>query len=133
MYATDVYDVTPLYNPNVTTSTGDVKGDVITPEASFLPWDNPDNIISYVTYQEIDKLVTCAVVPPLFLLGLVTNLINCVVFWRQGLKDRMNLCLFSLAVADMLFVLCLFLMVSYCVVKELGLVTDDTWKWYVRR
>lgn len=39
------------------------------------------------------------------LIGGPTNIINCLVFYRQGLKDRMNLCLFSLSFADILYIL----------------------------
>nr|KAG5700388.1 hypothetical protein BaRGS_029640 [Batillaria attramentaria] len=35
-----------------------------------------------------------------FLIGVPTNILSCIVFYRQGLKDRMNLCLFSLAFVD---------------------------------
>lgn len=40
----------------------------------------------------------------LCLVGLVGNIINCVVFHRHGLRDRMNLCLFSLALSDLFFI-----------------------------
>lgn len=37
------------------------------------------------------------------LIGITTNIINCLVFRRQGLRDRMNLCLFSLSMVDCLY------------------------------
>ncbi|XP_025099130.1 uncharacterized protein LOC112566916 [Pomacea canaliculata] len=40
------------------------------------------------------------------LFGVISNVINCLVFYHQGLRDRMNLCLFSLALSDFWFVLC---------------------------
>ncbi|XP_076436196.1 uncharacterized protein LOC143275804 [Babylonia areolata] len=39
----------------------------------------------------------------LFLMGGPANLINMAVFFRQGLRDRVNLCLFSLSLADELY------------------------------
>lgn len=39
------------------------------------------------------------------LFGIVGNVINCLVFYRHGLRDRMNLCLFSLALVDFFYLL----------------------------
>lgn len=38
------------------------------------------------------------------LFGIAANVMNCLVFYHQGLGDRMNLCLFSLALSDLMFV-----------------------------
>lgn len=40
------------------------------------------------------------------LLGIPANVMNSLVFWHQGLKDRMNLCLFSLAITDLFLLVC---------------------------
>nr|KAG5705546.1 hypothetical protein BaRGS_009199 [Batillaria attramentaria] len=40
------------------------------------------------------------VLPVLVLCGVTMNVLNMAVFFRQGLRDRVNLCLFSLAVSD---------------------------------
>ena len=72
-------------------------------QAAFLPWDNPDNVISHETYAIITTISNCFVYPLLFLVGVPTNVLNCVVFRRQGLGDRMNLCLFCLALIDMFY------------------------------
>lgn len=60
----------------------------------FLPWNNPYNIITYSTFRDVEFVFSCVLDPLLWVLGVSTNVINCVVFFRQGLKDRMNLCLF---------------------------------------
>lgn len=62
--------------------------------APFLPWNNPDNVITHSTFRDIELVFNCVLDPLLWLLGVSTNVINCVVFYRQGLRDRMNLCLF---------------------------------------
>ena len=84
----------------------------------FLPWNNPYNIISIRTFLSFENVVLCGVNWILFSIGVPTNLLNCLVFYRQGLRDRMNLCLFSLALVDMLFIGFFFLVGSYCLVGE---------------
>ena len=74
---------------------------------AFLPWDNPNNVISLEEYTTISIVSNCFLYPMLILIGVPTNGLNCVVFWRQGLKDRMNLCLFCLAVVDMVYLIVL--------------------------
>lgn len=49
---------------------------------------------------------------PICLLGILTNIVNCIVFAHQGLQDRMNLCLFSLACVDCLYLISAFILVS---------------------
>lgn len=57
-------------------------------------------LVEFVCYAGLTTLVC--------LIGIPTNIINCVVFQRQGLSDRVNLCLFSLALSDCLYLLCAF-------------------------
>ena len=71
-------------------------------EKEFLPWDNPDNIVS-AEVEDIARRVKDTVLPVFFLIGGPSNVINMVVFYKQGLKERVNLCLFSLSLADELF------------------------------
>lgn len=55
--------------------------------------------------DEVNKKtrLVCAGFIGLFLstVGMPTNFLNCLVFWRQGLRDRMNLCLFCLSLVDL--------------------------------
>ena len=69
----------------------------------FIPWDNPDNIISFQTEQLIRKLKDVVFLPILFLIGGPANVINIAVFYKQGLKERINVCLFALSLADGLY------------------------------
>ena len=70
----------------------------------FLPWDNPDNIVS-ADVEDIARRVKDTLLFLLFLIGGPANVINMAVYYKQGLKDRVNLCLFALSLADVLFLI----------------------------
>ncbi|KAL8565386.1 hypothetical protein ACOMHN_029081 [Nucella lapillus] len=57
-----------------------------------------------------------------------------VVFYRQGLRDKMNLCLFTLAFVDFMYVLCIFTFAIGCPV---GLLVsshlEQILKWHMRK
>ena len=69
-----------------------------------IPWNNPNNLISLEAEQLFDRIKATIIIPILFLIGFPANCINMAVFFKQGLKDRINLCLFSLALVDLLCV-----------------------------
>ena len=71
-------------------------------EMEFLPWDNPDNIVS-AEVEHIARRVKDNMLFFLFLIGGPANVINLAVFYNQGLKERVNLCLFALSLADEIF------------------------------
>lgn len=58
------------------------------------------------TRQVIEAVFYGGVSSVVCLIGIPTNILNCLVFGRQGLQDRMNLCLFSLAFVDLSYLLC---------------------------
>lgn len=66
--------------------------------------DDVLNLIETVCFASVTTLVC--------LIGIPTNIINCLVFWHQGLTDRMNLCLFCLALVDCLYLVFDFTMYS---------------------
>ncbi|XP_025099128.1 uncharacterized protein LOC112566915 [Pomacea canaliculata] len=68
--------------------------------------ENPDTLIYETTYLLIHLFTGGLATLAISLFGVLGNAINCFVFYRQGLRDRMNLCLFALALADFCFVLC---------------------------
>ncbi|KAL8572433.1 hypothetical protein ACOMHN_000580 [Nucella lapillus] len=68
-------------------------------QRDFLPWNNSDNIVSLQT-QVTTAQVRTNLLLLLSLIGGPANVINMAVFVRQGLKDRVNLLLFSLSLAD---------------------------------
>ena len=71
----------------------------------FLPWDNPTNVISAQTEDLVRRWKDGVVLPVLFLIGGPANIINMAVFYKQGLKIRINVCLFALSLADFLYLL----------------------------
>ncbi|XP_076454805.1 uncharacterized protein LOC143289643 [Babylonia areolata] len=71
-------------------------------EMEYLPWDNPDNIVSEEVELDARK-ARFFMMQILFLIGGPGNIMNMVVFFRQGLRDRVNLLLFSLSLADEIF------------------------------
>nr|KAG5701042.1 hypothetical protein BaRGS_008763 [Batillaria attramentaria] len=99
----------------------------------FIPWDNPNNVISRDTLHLIEMIVTCGFNPVLLIIGVPANILNCIVFHRQGLKDRMNLCLFSLALVDMANIILCFLTGSSNLLENLSPQVRFWWKWTIRK
>ena len=66
-----------------------------------IPWNNPNNLISLEAELLFYSIKTSVFIPVL-LIGFTANCINMAVFFKQGLKERINLCLFSLALVDLL-------------------------------
>ena len=75
----------------------------------FIPWDNPDNLVSQEVEQAVDLVVAVFFLPTLLLLSVPTNVVNMLVFWRHGVRERINLCLFCLSLADLLYTIHSFL------------------------
>ncbi|KAL8583193.1 hypothetical protein ACOMHN_053706 [Nucella lapillus] len=75
----------------------------------FIPWNNEGNIISFETEDLIRRLHSVFFVPVLFLIGGPANVINMAVFHKQGLKERINVCLFALSLSDFWYLSCVML------------------------
>ena len=76
----------------------------------FVPWDNPDNLVTLEVEAFAERLKGAIVLPLLFLIGGPANVINMAVFYKQGLRERINLCLFALSLADELYLIqCMFI------------------------
>ena len=116
---------TCLYPYNVTGSN--------TISAPFYPWDNPHSLISRDTLIALEKAVTCGLNPLLLAVGLPSNVLNCLVFQRQGLGDRMNVSLFSLALVDLFCVVFWFLLGSFCLVGHALPFTPYIMGWFYYR
>ena len=59
-----------------------------------IPCDNSHNLISLEAEFLLDRVKATVLIPILFLVGFPANYINMVVFFKQGLKERLNLCIF---------------------------------------
>ncbi|XP_076468959.1 uncharacterized protein LOC143299559 [Babylonia areolata] len=70
-----------------------------TGDGGFVPWNNPDNIFSQEAERTIDIVVDLLALC-LFFLSFPCNILNMIVFWKHGIKERINLCLFCLSLAD---------------------------------
>lgn len=66
--------------------------------------------LSNETRKIVEKVWFLLFILPVCCVGIPANIINCFVFWCQGLQDRMNLCLFSLAIVD-----CLHLSIAFAI------------------
>ena len=75
---------------------------VILPMNVTVPWNNPNNIITFEAQNLFERIKATVIAPILFLIGFPANCINMAVFYKQGLKERINMCLFSLAVIDII-------------------------------
>ena len=68
--------------------------------------------------MRLATVVAADLVPVVSLLGVVGNTLNVAVFFRQGLRERVNVCLFSLALADLAVCTLYFLLYGYGVVTQ---------------
>ncbi|KAK7503222.1 hypothetical protein BaRGS_00005487 [Batillaria attramentaria] len=57
----------------------------------------PDDLVSQETFLTLASIHSGVVVPTLFLICASTNTINMIVFYKHGLHERFNLCVFCLA------------------------------------
>ena len=69
---------------------------------SVMSLDNPEALVSQETHQQFKKFVNAYFLRLCFLVSGPTNLINMAVFWKHGIKERINLCLFCLSFADLI-------------------------------
>ncbi|KAL8598173.1 hypothetical protein ACOMHN_043244 [Nucella lapillus] len=97
---------------------------IILEPRDFIPWNNEDNIVSFETEDLIRRLHSVVFVPILFLIGAPANVINMAVFHKQGLKERINVCLFALSLADFCYLTCV--MVLYAEQLYLQFTTKET-------
>ena len=97
-------DATGSTSQNVTGNMSVPEGCIVIrfEEMEFLPWDNPDNVVS-AEVESVARRLKDSMLFLLFLIGGPANVINLAVFYKQGLKERVNLCLFALSLADEIF------------------------------
>ncbi|XP_025097945.1 uncharacterized protein LOC112566166 [Pomacea canaliculata] len=80
---------------------------------SLVSFDNlVDDYISRENREIIETIFYGGLTTLLCLIGIPANLLNILVFWHQGLRDRMNVCLFSLSCVDCCYLLCAFAIFS---------------------
>lgn len=92
-------------SPQVTLNGSYVLGNgcVVLKVTAFTPWDSPDNLVSAATERLVDRVKAAVVVPLCFFIGGAGNCLNMAVFLKQGLRERINMCLFTLALLDFVY------------------------------
>ncbi|XP_076448433.1 uncharacterized protein LOC143285105 [Babylonia areolata] len=97
-------------------------------EVSFKPWDNPDNLLDYATSHTLETVINVCVLSLVVLVGIIGNVVNIIIFTKQGLRDRINVCLFSLALADLGYLLALFIYKSFSHITLVSKAVGAYWK-----
>ncbi|KAK7449845.1 hypothetical protein BaRGS_00040000, partial [Batillaria attramentaria] len=97
-------------------------------EVSTVYEDTFDGIITEETLRLIETVVNAVILPVLVLFGFAGNITNMVVFVRQGLGDRINLCLFSLAISDTGFLLSHMASRSFAILDLIDMKLGDYWR-----
>ncbi|XP_076455769.1 uncharacterized protein LOC143290303 [Babylonia areolata] len=67
-----------------------------------MPWDTSDPFFSVHTRELMKLIFKCCIRQAIIFFGIPGNVLCCLVFWKQGLSDRINLLLFWLAVVDLI-------------------------------
>lgn len=80
--------------------------------SSYLPWRNDKQLLSYENVLQGEKIVNCILTPIICLFGIAANVLNCVVFYKQGLRHRIHFLLFSHSCTDLVFSVYIFLFFS---------------------
>ncbi|KAK7487708.1 hypothetical protein BaRGS_00020975 [Batillaria attramentaria] len=69
----------------------------------------PDDPVSQEALLTLSAIFSGVVVPVFFLISFSTNSINMIVFYKHGLRERFNLCVFVLALSDTIYMCGIFL------------------------
>lgn len=99
---------------NENTSTQDIADDscFVPNDLSYLPWKNKNDLMSYDLFLQCEKILTAILIPVVCIVGIPANIINCIVFYKHGLRQRINFLLFSHSCTDLAYVCYQFLYMS---------------------
>lgn len=86
------------------------EGCIVLPSTGQAPWSNPEDLVTIDVQVLLSNIKSMIILPILFIVGTPTNLLSMVVFYKHGLQQRTNVCLFTLSLIDLLFGI-----VSFCV------------------
>ena len=89
--STVLNDTTSLSNTTTSTALSNVTARL---SPLFVPCHNPRNLLNPHVAETVDLIVYGGIFPALVTYGVISNVINMVVFAHQGLSDRIHLCLF---------------------------------------
>ncbi|KAL8573016.1 hypothetical protein ACOMHN_010446 [Nucella lapillus] len=88
------------------------------PQSGLNPWDTSDPFISHTTRILMQRVLKCYVRQAIVFVGIPGNLLCCLVFFKQGLSDKINLLLFWLAVVDLSSLLSQLLLMPRCYLTD---------------
>ena len=109
---------------NVTETFQVPEGCLVIPSLAATPVDNPRDLVSAGTARQYLTFVHVYVLTLCFLVSSPTNLINMAVFWKHGIKERINLCLFCLSFADFIIIAFYFVMYAEKIYAEISNTVD---------
>ncbi|XP_076470649.1 uncharacterized protein LOC143300686 [Babylonia areolata] len=114
------------------------EGCVVSQSFQFVSWREEDSLVPKEVDNIIKLLFTGVFLPILFVVSFSTNIINMVVFYKHGLKERINACLFTLSAVDLLSIsiaygFCSDVLYMFVIGKggELGPITQFFVRYYV--
>ncbi|KAL8593912.1 hypothetical protein ACOMHN_032333 [Nucella lapillus] len=98
--------ITAALSAGNTTSAGfDIpEGCVLKQVTGVIPEYSQQTLVSKQVNIIIDMFLLGICLPLCFAVSFGTNIINMAVFYKQGLKERINMCLFTLSLLDLLYV-----------------------------
>ncbi|KAK7485146.1 hypothetical protein BaRGS_00023556 [Batillaria attramentaria] len=79
---------------------GNVPEGCVDVNTNHLSDQHPDDLVSEETFLTLLSIHSGVIVQVLFLISASTNTINMVVFYKHGLHERFNFCVFCLAFSD---------------------------------
>ncbi|XP_076470856.1 uncharacterized protein LOC143300812 [Babylonia areolata] len=94
--------ITATSSMNISSGSPVPEGCVMSDFFPVVPWDNEDNLVPKEVDNIINLLFNGVFLPLLFIVSFCTNVVSMVVFFKLGLKERINACLFTLSLVDLL-------------------------------
>ncbi|PVD28418.1 hypothetical protein C0Q70_11005 [Pomacea canaliculata] len=81
-----------------------INGCAVLPFDDFVPWNNQYDIIKAEVFELFQTAVSGVYLQLLFLISAPANILCMIVFYKHGLRERINLCVFSLSLVDFIFI-----------------------------
>ena len=69
-----------------------------------MPWENPEDLISYQTQRVFNKVVGIGLLTFLFIVGCPANIVNMIVFFKQGLSPTSRLLFLLVCVLSLIHI-----------------------------
>lgn len=84
----------------------------------YFPWDNPQNIMTKQTSDDITSTLQCYVFPVITIIGVIGSILSLIVLFQKKLRNSTTtIVLIGLAFSDMLFLVTNFIRKSSCIIR----------------